>query len=117
MRRMTSETVIFDTDWITEADFETDIYIIGSIDYQTYDTLKIIVDVEGVVLNEGGLFQELDVYKIENRGLDYIMLLSEQYDNFLIEMIDSGIAFYLTKSYWENNLKGIGSVYIKGVKR
>ena len=42
-KRMTSETIIFDTDWLTEADFGEENYIIVSIDYQAYDTLKIIV--------------------------------------------------------------------------
>ena len=120
-KRMTSETIIFDTDWLTEADFGSENYLTVSIDYQAYDTLKIIVQLEGVVLYEGGLFQEFDVYKLENFELDYQVLL-EQYDDFFIidHTRDEGyfeLAFYLTKNYWQEYIEGIGSIYIKGVKR
>jgi hypothetical protein len=27
------------------------------------------------------------------------------------------LSFFVTKNYWENYIEGIGSIYIKGVKR
>jgi len=125
-RRMTSETIIFDTEWLTEADFGGENHLIVSIDYQAYDTLKIIAtpvksENQAVVLNVGGFFQEFDVYKLENFGLDYKELLNGDNDEFSIDHLrDEGyfeLAFRLEKSYWEDFLKGIGSIYIKGVKR
>ena len=124
---MTSETIIFDTEWLTEADFGGENHLIVSIDYQAYDTLKIIAtpvksENQAVVLNVGGFFQEFDVYKLENFGPDYQMLLQEKFvDGFYIEHTkDEGyfeLTIFVDKIYWENELEGIGSTYIKGVKR
>lgn len=118
-KRMTSETIIFDTDWLTEADFEDEMATV-SIDYQAYDTLKVIVDVPDVVLAHGGLFQEFDVYKLENQELMYRVLLAEKDAGFFIEAIHEDsveLIFCLNDIYWENNIKGLSSIYIKGVKR
>ena len=120
-RRMTSETIIFDTDWLTEADFDYDGYSVTvSIDYQAYDTLKIIAPPK-LSLEKGGLFQEFDVYKLENFGPDYQELILENNDGFWVDFTrdegDLKLSFILRKLYWEEELKGIGSIYIKGVKR
>lgn len=122
-KRMTSETIIFDTDWLTEDDFDVNLVTV-SIDYQAYDTLKIIVTVNDIfnpAFLLGGLFQEIDVYKLENFGPDYQVLLEEITGEFMIDHIKYEgyfeLTFGLDKSYWENELKGIGSIYIKGVKR
>lgn len=122
-KRMTSETIIFDTDWLTEADFKND-RMVAKIDYQAYDTLKVIVDAELVELEMGGLFQEFDIHKIENLvnlELDYRRILEDEYTNlevyFVFDEGDVKLLFNLHKNYWQNNIKGIGSIYIKGVKR
>lgn len=120
-KRMTSETIIFDTDWLTEADFiEGTVY--ASIDYQAYDTLKIIVQIEGVEFSIGGVFQEFDVYRLENYGPDYQTLLAEGTEEaFSIDLVKAEgyftLTFRLNEDYWENELKDIDSIYIKGVKR
>lgn len=123
-KRMTSETIIFDTDWLTEADFGSGIDLTVSIDYQAYDTFKIIVESNNNFnpnLFVGGLFQEFDVYKLENFGPDYKCLLAENDIGFSIDHTKDEdyftLTFYLNKFYWEDELKGIGSIYIKGVKR
>ena len=121
-KRMTSETIIFDTEWLTEADFGESTNLSVDIDYQAYDTLKIIVEMEEVDFAVGGLFQEFDVYKLENFGLAIRTLLSERDFNYfeIYHMKDEGysrLIFYLTKYYLKNKLKGISSIYIKGVKR
>lgn len=119
-KRMTSETIIFDTDWLTEADFGEEEELIVSIDYQAYDTLKIITS-PNIPLAVGAPFQEFDVYKLENFGSDYKTLLREYDENFEIEHAkDEGdfvLAFYIIKNYWENELEGTDLIYIKGVKR
>ncbi len=120
-RRMTSETIIFDTDWLTEADFGSKNFVTVSIDYQAYDTLKFIVDLEYIDLDVGGLFQEFEVNKLKNWGLGFRNILVE-YDSRLEVYVNVSegnveLILYLTRSYWEENIKGIGSVYIKGVKR
>ena|SRR5690554_3067256 len=120
-RRMSSVTTIFDTEWLTEADFGEEVELIVSIDYQAYDTLKIIIQPPAYVLAEGGFFQEIDVYKLENFGTDYQLFLEEFNGDFIIEYEkDEGYStfiFVLNKNYWKTNLEGIGSIYIKGVKR
>lgn len=117
-KRMTSETVIFDTDWLTEADFGDNNYVVVSIDYQAYDTLKIIVDVLNLSLDKGGLFQEFEVYKIENNELSYRALLSIDDEEITLETnVYSKLNLTVNKSYWETYIKGLGSIYIKGVKR
>ena len=120
-RRMTSETIIFDTEWLTEADFGSETFLIVSIDYRAYDTLKLIAPPD-IALGAGAPFQEFDVYKLENFGPDYQMLLQEKFvDGFYIEHTkDEGyfeLTIFVDKIYWENELEGIGSTYIKGVKR
>src|SRR5690554_6790612 len=119
-RRMTSETIVFDTDWLTEADFGDVGRVYVSVGYQAYDTLKIIAP-NNVKLATGGFFQEFDVYKLENLGADYQTLLSESVEEFIIYFTkDEGyftLTFYIAQDYWENELEGLGSIYIKGVKR
>lgn len=118
-KRMTSETIIFDTEWLTEADFdELGSAVSISIDYQAYDTLKIIVSRDVTGFSEGGLFQEFDVYKLENFGPDIQDLLVEYDSNFeLYHMKSEGLFLFLIKTYWETYLEGTYSIYIKGVKR
>lgn len=123
-KRMTSETIIFDTDWLTEADFGSENSITVSIDYRAYDTLKIIVESNNAFnpdLLIGGVFQEFEIYKLENFGADFKALLQEADDGFIIDHVRDedyfALTFYLEKSYWENYIEGIGSIYIKGVKR
>ena len=79
-KRMTSETIIFDTEWLTEADFGSEDYIVCSIDYRAYDTLKIIAPPN--VVFTGGIFQEFDTYKLKNFGPDYQVLLAESVSGF-----------------------------------
>ena len=121
-KRMTSETIIFDTNWLTEADFGDKPNLTVSIDYRAYDTLKIIVNVPSVDLSlPGGAFQEFDVYKLENFGPYYQTLLAEGSDSFEIQHIKGEgyfkLIFFITKNYWETYLEGFASIYIKGVKR
>ncbi len=116
-RRMASETIIFDTEWLTEADFGSESSVLVRIDCHAYDTLKIIVDVPGVVLYKGRFFQEFEVYKLKNIGPNYKLLLAENNDGFIIDYNSFTLDFYLDKHFWENNIKGLGSIYIKGVKR
>lgn len=120
-KRMTSETIIFDTDWLTEADFGSENLVVARIDYQAYDTLKIIVNVPNIVLAAGGLFQEFEVYKIENSKINYqeflvggngALWISSTFNEDKVEL-----AFNTTKHYWKTGVKGLGSIYIKGVKR
>lgn len=115
-RRMTSETVIFDTDWLTEADFEG-AYVTVRIDYQAYDTLKVIVDLENIDIDIGALFQEFEVYKLKNIEVAYRDLIANGgLELSYIKSIDK-LTLYLAKYQWENYIKGLGSIYIKGVKR
>lgn len=120
-KRMISETIIFDTDWLTEADFGSKNFVSVSIDYQAYDTLKFIVDLENFALNTGGLFQEFEVNKLKNWGLGFrdILVESDSHLEVYVNVSEGNVELilYLTRSYWENNIKGLGSIYIKGVKR
>lgn len=121
-KRMTSETIIFDTDWLTEADFGSKENVVVIIDYQAYDTLKIIVDVEDIIFSPyGGFFQEFEVYKLKNPGLQYRNILEETNGNLELSMTAHegyvDLVLSLNKIYWETDIKGIGSIYIKGVKR
>lgn len=119
-KRMTSETIIFDTDWLTEADFGADASVTVSIDYQAYDTLKIITP-PNVTSQTGGPYQEFEVDKLENYEPSIKILLSASGGDVEVYFTKyegySELNVNLNKSYWETDLKGIGSVYIKGVKR
>lgn len=121
-KRMTSETIIFDTDWLTEADFEDNSVSI-IIDFQAYDTLKVMVDIEDLHLEKGGIYQEFEVYKLENFPFDYRGILSGEEDDLILSAVrfDVGqnvsLDFHVMKGYWKNELRGYGSIYIKGVKR